>query len=79
VWAACDLLPRRLPLALPGVLAVASFTVGLASGDFIAPLLVADRRDHDCEPDPEPVRATYNWPLGSSIASSCSLRGRLVW
>jgi spermidine/putrescine transport system permease protein len=58
-----------LPLSAPGIIAGATFTMGLSSGDFVAPLLVGG-------PDNVMIAnqiysqfgATNNWPLGSAIA-----------
>jgi spermidine/putrescine transport system permease protein len=57
------------PLALPGVIAGGLFTVGLASGDFIAPLLVGGPNGiMIANLIQSQFGATYNWPLGSAIA-----------
>ena len=69
------------PLALPGVIAGASFTMGLSSGEFVAPILVGG-------PDSgmtanqvySQFGATNNWPLGSAIAFVLlACVGVLVW
>jgi spermidine/putrescine transport system permease protein len=58
-----------LPLSLPGVIAGATFTLGLSSGDFVAPLLVGGPRNvMVANQIYSQFGATNNWPLGSSIA-----------
>jgi spermidine/putrescine transport system permease protein len=57
-----------LPLALPGVLAGATFTLGLSSGDFVAPLLVGGPNGvMVANLIASQFGATYNWPLGSAL------------
>jgi spermidine/putrescine transport system permease protein len=58
-----------VPLSLPGVIAGATFTMGLASGDFVAPLLVGGESDVMIATQIySQFGATGNWPLGSAIA-----------
>lgn len=58
-----------LPLSLPGVIAGATFTMGLSSGDFVAPLLVGGESDVMIATQIySQFGATGNWPLGSAIA-----------
>jgi spermidine/putrescine transport system permease protein len=58
-----------LPLAAPGVVAGATFTMGLSSGDFVAPLLVGGKDDvMIANQIYSQFGATNNWPLGSAIA-----------
>jgi spermidine/putrescine transport system permease protein len=58
-----------LPLSLPGVIAGATFTLGLSSGDFVAPLLVGGPRNvMVANQIYSQFGATNNWPLGSAIA-----------
>lgn len=57
-----------LPLALPGVLAGATFTLGLASGDFVAPLLVGGPNGiMIANLIASQFGATFNWPLGAAL------------
>ena len=58
-----------LPLSLPGVIAGATFTMGLSSGDFVAPQLVGGKSDMMIANQVySQFGATNNWPLGSAIA-----------
>lgn len=58
-----------LPLSLPGVIAGASFTMGLSSGDFVAPMLVGGPHSvMIANQIYSQFGATNNWPLGSAIA-----------
>lgn len=58
-----------LPLCLPGVIAGATFTMGLSSGDFVAPMLVGGPHDvMIANLIYSQFGATNNWPLGSAIA-----------
>ena len=58
-----------LPLAAPGIVAGATFTLGLSSGDFVAPLLVGGPHDvMIANQIYSQFGATNNWPLGSAIA-----------
>lgn len=58
-----------LPLSLPGVIAGATFTMGLSSGDFVAPLLVGGPHSvMIANQIYSQFGATNNWPLGSAIA-----------
>ncbi|OJU95536.1 MAG: hypothetical protein BGO23_05755 [Solirubrobacterales bacterium 67-14] len=58
-----------LPLSLPGVVAGATFTMGLSSGDFVAPMLVGGESDvMIANQIYSQFGATNNWPLGSAIA-----------
>ena len=58
-----------LPLAAPGVVAGGTFTLGLSSGDFVAPLLVGGKDDvMIANQIYSQFGATNNWPLGSAIA-----------
>jgi spermidine/putrescine transport system permease protein len=58
-----------LPLSAPGVVAGATFTLGLSSGDFVAPLLVGGPHDvMIANQIYSQFGATNNWPLGSAIA-----------
>jgi spermidine/putrescine transport system permease protein len=58
-----------LPLAAPGIVAGATFTMGLSSGDFVAPLLVGGKDDvMIANQIYSQFGATNNWPLGSAIA-----------
>jgi spermidine/putrescine transport system permease protein len=58
-----------LPLAAPGVVAGATFTLGLSSGDFVAPMLVGGNDDvMIANQIYSQFGATNNWPLGSAIA-----------
>lgn len=57
-----------LPLALPGILAGATFTLGLASGDFVAPLLVGGPNGiMVANLIASQFGATFNWPLGAAL------------
>lgn len=57
-----------LPLALPGVLAGAIFTLGLASGDFIAPILVGGPSGvMIANMIASEFGAANNWPLGAAL------------
>jgi len=57
-----------LPLALPGILAGATFTLGLSSGDFVAPLLVGGANGvMIANMIASEFGATYNWPLGAAL------------
>jgi spermidine/putrescine transport system permease protein len=58
-----------LPLSAPGIIAGATFTMGLSSGDFVAPLLVGGPHDvMIANQIYSQFGATNNWPLGSAIA-----------
>jgi len=58
-----------LPLALPGVIAGATFTMGLSTGDFVAPQLVGGPHDVMIANQVySQFGATNNWPLGAAIA-----------
>ncbi len=58
-----------LPLSAPGVIAGATFTLGLSSGDFVAPMLVGGKDDvMIANQIYSQFGATNNWPLGSAIA-----------
>lgn len=58
-----------LPLSAPGVVAGATFTLGLSSGDFVAPMLVGGKSDvMIANQIYSQFGATNNWPLGSAIA-----------
>lgn len=58
-----------IPLSLPGVIAGATFTMGLSSGDFVAPQLVGGKSDMMIANQVySQFGATNNWPLGSAIA-----------
>ncbi len=58
-----------LPLSLPGVIAGATFAMGLSSGDFVAPLLVGGESDVMIATQIySQFGATGNWPLGAAIA-----------
>ncbi|MEI6793019.1 MAG: ABC transporter permease [Actinomycetes bacterium] len=58
-----------VPLALPGVIAGATFTMGLSTGDFVAPQLVGGPHDVMIANQVySQFGATNNWPLGSAIA-----------
>ncbi len=58
-----------IPLSLPGVIAGATFTMGLSSGDFVAPQLVGGPSDMMIANQVySQFGATNNWPLGSAIA-----------
>ena len=58
-----------LPLSLPGVIAGATFTMGLSTGDFVAPQLVGGPRDVMIANQVySQFGATNNWPLGAAIA-----------
>ena len=58
-----------LPLSLPGVIAGATFTLGLAAGDFVAPLLVGGPGNLMIgNIIYSEFGATGDYPLGSAIA-----------
>ncbi len=58
-----------IPLSLPGVIAGATFTMGLSTGDFVAPQLVGGPNDVMIANQVfSQFGATNNWPLGSAIA-----------
>lgn len=58
-----------VPLSLPGVIAGATFTMGLSTGDFVAPQLVGGKNDVMIANQVySQFGATNNWPLGSAIA-----------
>lgn len=58
-----------VPLSLPGVIAGATFTMGLSTGDFVAPMLVGGKDDvMIANQIYSQFGATNNWPLGSAIA-----------
>jgi spermidine/putrescine transport system permease protein len=58
-----------LPLALPGVIAGATFTLGLATGDFVAPILVGGPSNSMIgNIIYSEFGATGDYPLGSAIA-----------
>ncbi|MEI7692743.1 MAG: ABC transporter permease, partial [Actinomycetes bacterium] len=58
-----------LPLSLPGVIAGATFTMGLSTGDFVAPQLVGGPHDVMIANQVySQFGATNNWPLGAAIA-----------
>lgn len=58
-----------LPLSLPGVVAGGTFTMGLSSGDFVAPMLVGGESNvMIANQIYSQFGATNNWPLGSAIA-----------
>lgn len=58
-----------LPLSAPGIIAGATFTMGLSSGDFVAPMLVGGESDvMIANQIYSQFGATNNWPLGSAIA-----------
>lgn len=58
-----------LPLSAPGIVAGATFTLGLSSGDFVAPMLVGGNDDvMIANQIYSQFGATNNWPLGSAIA-----------
>jgi spermidine/putrescine transport system permease protein len=58
-----------LPLSLPGVVAGATFTLGLAAGDFVAPLLVGGPSNTMiANVIYSQFGATGDYPLGSAIA-----------
>ncbi len=58
-----------IPLSLPGVIAGATFTMGLSTGDFVAPQLVGGPDDVMIANQVfSQFGATNNWPLGSAIA-----------
>lgn len=58
-----------VPLCLPGVIAGATFTMGLSSGDFVAPMLVGGPHDvMIANLIFSQFGATNDWPLGSAIA-----------
>jgi spermidine/putrescine transport system permease protein len=58
-----------LPLSLPGVVAGATFTMGLSTGDFVAPQLVGGKSDvMIANQIYSQFGATNNWPLGAAIA-----------
>jgi spermidine/putrescine transport system permease protein len=58
-----------LPLSAPGVVAGATFTMGLSTGDFVAPQLVGGKSDvMIANQIYSQFGATNNWPLGAAIA-----------
>ena len=58
-----------LPLSAPGVVAGATFTMGLSTGDFVAPQLVGGPNDvMIANQIYSQFGATNNWPLGAAIA-----------
>lgn len=58
-----------LPLAAPGIVAGGTFTMGLSSGDFVAPMLVGGKDDvMVANQIYSQFGATNNWPLGSALA-----------
>lgn len=58
-----------LPLSIPGVIAGATFTMGLSSGDFVAPMLVGGESNQMIANQIyNQFGATNNWPLGSALA-----------
>lgn len=58
-----------LPLSIPGVIAGASFTMGLSTGDFVAPMLVGGKSNAMIANQIySQFGATHNWPLGSALA-----------